>query len=239
MSDALRAAGRPIFFSMCEWGNNKPWLWAKHIGHSWRTTGDITACWDCVDTHGGAYNSWGVMKILDMQQGLRVYAGPGHWNDPDMLEVGNDMTPSEDRAHFTMWAMLAAPLIAGNDLRKASKATLDILTNADVIGVDQDSLGIQGFKYSTKDSVEVWFKPLAKNNWAMCILNRGSISRSVMFDWNTEVVADTLSRRNLDTKVVEYLLKDLWTKKNFGGTATTLNATIPSHDVLMLRLTEK
>ena len=239
MSDALRAAGRPIFFSMCEWGNNKPWLWAKNIGHSWRTTGDITACWNCVDTHGGTYNSWGVMKILDMQEGLRCYAGPGHWNDPDMLEVGNGMTLNEDRAHFSMWSMLAAPLIAGNDLRKTSKATLDILTNADVIAVDQDSLGIQGFKYSAKDSVEIWFKPLVRNNWAMCILNRSESSRPVRIDWKNEAVADSLSGRSVNTNTTEYLLTDLWTKNNLGTTVTTLNAKVASHDVLMLRLTKK
>jgi len=239
MSDALRAAGRPILFSMCEWGNNKPWLWAKNIGHSWRTTGDITACWSCVDTHGGAYNSWGVMKILDMQEGLRSYAGPGHWNDPDMLEVGNGMTINEDRAHFSMWSMLAAPLIAGNDLRKASNATLDILTNAGVIAVDQDSLGIQGFKYSAKDSIEVWFKPLVNHSWAMCILNRSAASRSVTFDWRTEAVVDSLSGRSLNATAVEYALNDLWTERILGTTATTLNANIPGHDVLMLQLTQK
>ena len=123
MSDALRAAGRPILFSLCEWGNSKPWTWAKDIGHSWRTTGDIWAKFDGVNDHG-SYKDWGVLQILDMQKGLREYAGPGHWNDPDMLEVGNGMSPSEDRAHFSMWCMLAAPLISGNDLRTMPAQTL-------------------------------------------------------------------------------------------------------------------
>jgi alpha-galactosidase len=125
MRDALLATGRPMVFSMCEWGNNKPWLWGAGIGQLWRTTGDITSCWSCIDDHGGKYNSYGVMQILDMQEGLRAYAGPGHWNDPDMLEAGNgSLTATESRAHFTLWCMLAAPLIAGNDLRTMSKGTL-------------------------------------------------------------------------------------------------------------------
>ncbi len=111
MRDALHAAGRPIVFSMCEWGTAKPWTWAKDIGHLWRTTGDIYHCFDCEENHG-TWSSWGMLQILDMQEGLRKYAGPDHWNDPDMMEVGNGMTLSEDRAHFSMWCMLAAPLMA-------------------------------------------------------------------------------------------------------------------------------
>ncbi len=153
MGNALVAAGRPVLFSICEWGDNKPWLWAQPIGHMWRTTGDIINCWDCVVNHGN-WNSWGVMQILDKQDGLRAYAGPGQWNDPDMMEVGNMPTPGEDRAHFAMWAMLAAPLIAGNDVRTMTDATRETLTNADVIAVDQDALGIQGFPHKKEDGVE-------------------------------------------------------------------------------------
>ena len=109
MRDALEAAGRPIVFGICEWGDNQPWEWGKTIGHLWRTTGDIAPCFDCEVDHGD-WSSWGVLRILDMQEGLRAHAGPGHWNDPDMLEVGNGMSEAEDRAHFSMWAMLAAPL---------------------------------------------------------------------------------------------------------------------------------
>src|SRR5512133_1497379 len=100
MRDALFAAGRPIVFSLCEWGNNKPWEWGAKVGHLWRTTGDIAPCFDCEDNHG-TWSSWGVMKILDMQKDLRQFAGPGHWNDPDMMEVGNGMKVNEDRAHFS------------------------------------------------------------------------------------------------------------------------------------------
>jgi alpha-galactosidase len=235
MSDALRAAGRPILFSLCEWGNSKPWTWAKDIGHSWRTTGDIYAKFDGINDHG-SYKDWGVLQILDMQKGLREYAGPGHWNDPDMLEVGNGMSPSEDRAHFSMWCMLAAPLISGNDLRSMKQETLGILTDKDVIAVNQDKLGVQGFKYSAKDGVEVWFKPLAGDTWAMCVLNRTNASRTVTFDWKAEKVDDSFAKREARFDSTAYGLRDLWTKKDLGTTKAPLNAEVPSHDVLMLRL---
>src|SRR6476660_297409 len=128
MSRALHLAGRPIVFSLCEWGENKPWEWAKNIGELWRTTGDITAKFNGILDHG-TWKQLGVMPIADLQNGLRKYAGPGNWNDPDMLEVGNGMTINEDRGHFSLWSILAAPLIAGNDLRKMSKETNTILTN--------------------------------------------------------------------------------------------------------------
>ncbi len=237
MRDAIYAAKRPMVFSMCEWGNNKPWEWAASVGHLWRTTGDITACWDCVDTHGGAYNSWGVMKILDMQEGLRKYAGPGHWNDPDMLEVGiGSLTLNENRAHFSLWAMLAAPLIAGNDLRKMSKDVLDILTNKEVIAIDQDSLGIQGFRQSTIDSLDIWCKPLTNGDWALCFFNRGSKLANVNYDWQNQVIYDDVAKIELRFDKHTYILHDLWTKRNIGTTHKTLKSKIPPHDVLMLRL---
>jgi alpha-galactosidase len=235
MRDALYAAGRPILFSMCEWGNNKPWTWAKDVGHSWRTTGDIYNCFDCKINHG-TWFAWGVMYILDMQDGLREYAGPGHWNDPDMMEVGNGMVVNEDRAHFSMWCMLAAPLISGNDLRNMSKETHDILTNKDVIAVNQDSLGVQGLKYSAKDSLEIWFKPLTKGDWAMCVLNRSKVPQNISFDWKNEKVSDIFSNRSVEIAGAGYKLFNLWTKKSAGSTKEVLKATVPGHDVLMLRL---
>jgi alpha-galactosidase len=238
MRDALHAAGRPVVFSMCEWGTAKPWLWAKDVSHLWRTTGDITACFDCIKEMGG-WKAWGVMQILDKQEGLRQYAGPGHWNDPDMLEVGNGMSDNEDRAHFSMWSMLAAPLIAGNDLQKMSPATRAILTNRDVIAVDQDSLGVEGFRYSTKDSVEVWFKPLSGGDWAMTVLNRNSTPRQVAFDWRSEAVSDSVSGRGAHFDAVTYRLRNLWTKKDAGTTRRALSATVPGHDVLMFRLVKQ
>jgi len=235
MRNALYAAKRPIVFSICEWGNNKPWLWAKNIGHLWRTTGDITACFDCVVDHG-TWKSWGVMQILDMQKGLRAYAGPDHWNDPDMLEVGNGMTANEDRAHFSMWCMLAAPLIAGNDLSNMTNETKEILTNKEVIAVNQDSLGIQGFKYFEKDGLEIWFKPLMNDNWAVCFLNRSTKSIELNFQWNNYIVIDSVFNKEANFKTNKYQIRDLWLKKEIGTTEKNFQAIIPSHDVIMLRL---
>ena len=236
MSKALKAAGRPMIFSLCEWGNNKPWEWAKNVGQLWRTTGDIYDCFDCTKNNG-TWSAHGVMKILDMQQNLRIYAGPGHWNDPDMLEVGNGgMKLYENRAHFSMWCMLAAPLISGNDLRKMSKETSEVLTNKDVIAVNQDKLGIQGYKYAVKDSVEIWFKPLSENNWAVCFLNRTSTSKQIEFNWKLENVNDEFSGRKLNAVKTNFKILNLWTKNKSGTTRETLKITVPSHDVLMYRL---
>jgi alpha-galactosidase len=235
MRDALYAAGRPMVFSICEWGNQRPWLWGSKLGHLWRTTGDITACFDCVKDHG-AWKSSGILAILDMQNGLRQYAGPGHWNDPDMLEVGNGMTVNEDRAHFSMWCMLAAPLIAGNDVRRMTRETVDILTNKEAIAVDQDPLGIQGFRYSTDGIVEIWFKPLSDDAWAMCVLNRSPRSQKVVFEWAKKAVVDDLSKRNTRFDTIVYRVRDLWKKKDLGTTSEKLDADVPGNDVLMLRL---
>jgi alpha-galactosidase len=235
MRDALYAAGRPIVFSICEWGTDKPWDWGPKVGHLWRTTGDIYNCFDCVKDHG-TWKQSGVMQILDMQKGLREHAGPGHWNDPDMLEVGNGMTTSEDRAHFSMWCMLAAPLISGNDLRGMSAETKAILTKREVISVNQDALGVEGFQYSTKDGVEVWFKPLDGGDWAMAVLNRSTSARKFSFDWKSEKVSDALSKREARFDANTYALRDLWAGREAGDTRRALSADLPPHDVLMLRL---
>jgi alpha-galactosidase len=235
ISAALREAGRPIVLSVCEWGDNDPWEWAPPLGHLWRTTGDITNCWDCVINHG-TWKSWGILPILDMQDGLRVHAGPGHWNDPDMMEVGNLATESEDRAHFSMWAMLAAPLIAGNDLRSMSPATRSILTNQEVIAVDQDPLGVQGFDYRTSGELQVWFKPLSDGAWAMAVLNRGDAPGEFTFDWAREPVSDGLSGRSASFDRITYRLRDLWEHRAVGDTGSPLTGTVGAHDVLMLRL---
>lgn len=238
MRDALRATGRPIVFSICEWGDNKPWEWAKPIGHLWRTTGDITDCWDCEESHG-SWSSWGIMRILDKQKGLRTHAGPGHWNDPDMMEVGNSgLSVAESRAHFSMWVMLAAPLIAGNDLRNMTPETVATLTNRDVIAVNQDTLGIQGFPALTEDGLEIWVKPLANDEWAVCFLNRTKESKSVNFSWKDNLVKDDSFGRQLDASKVTYRIRDLWAGKSVGDTNSPLKTVVASHDVAMFRLTK-
>ncbi len=239
MRDALYAAGRPIVFSLCEWGDTKPWEWAKNVGHLWRITGDITDCFDCEVNHG-SWSSWGIIKTIELRKGIRQYAGPGHWNDPDMMEVGRGMTLNEDRAHFSMWAMLAAPLMAGNDLRNMKKEVTEVLTNKDVLAVDQDSLGVQGLKFNDNESgVETWVKPLKNGDWAICFLNKSEQKQKIDFDWSKKNISDDISKNTLNTNDDAFSIKDLWTKKNLGTTKRNLIADIPSHDVLMVRLTKQ
>ena len=235
MLKALAKAGRPILFSLCEWGDNKPWLWAKDIGHMWRTTGDIYDDFYGELNHG-TWSSWGVLNILDMQVGLRQYAGPGHWNDPDMMEVGNDLTVNESRAHFSMWCMIAAPLIAGTDIQHATEETIEILTNSEAISINQDALGIQGFKHSKKDSVEVWYKPLVDGNWAVCFLNRDSISKELNYNWAEKLIVDDFAKREINYSKESYTIRDVWTHTDLGKTNKPLKTTLPGHDVLMLQL---
>ncbi len=236
MRNALFEAGKPVVFSICEWGNNKPWEWGPGIGHLWRTTGDIYHCFDCVVDHG-TWKQWGVLQVLDMQEGLRKYSGPDHWNDPDMMEIGNGMSISEDRAHFSMWCMLAAPLIAGNDLRNMSKETLNILTNREAIAIDQDPLGIQGFKYYSYDGLELWFKPLQGGDWAVCFLNRDQHAKVIDFDWSIWYVKDDLKQLVIDFSKEAFRIRNIWLHQDAGTTEKSLKAELPGHDVIMLRLT--
>ncbi len=239
MRDALFAAGRPVVFSMCEWGDNQPWLWGKDVGHLWRTTGDIAPCFDCEVNHG-SWSSWGIMKVVELRKSIRQYAGPDHWNDPDMLEVGNGMSVNEDRAHFSLWCMMAAPLIAGNDIRTINKSTSEILTNQDVIAVDQDSLGVQGFRYTTTpDGVEVWAKPLVHGDWAVCLLNRSEKTRAVEINWREYPLNDDISKHGFDPGAFSYAIRDLWKQQDMGTTREVLRAGIPSRDVVMMRLTKQ
>jgi alpha-galactosidase len=235
MSKAIRKAGRPIIFSLCEWGQNKPWEWAAPVGQLWRTTGDINGIYDGVKQYGN-WHANGVMTIVDMQIGLQKYAGPGHWNDPDMLEVGTGMTAAEDRTHFAMWCMLAAPLISGNDLRKMSPQTIAILTNKDLVAIDQDPLGNEAVKYSDKDSLETWIRPLQGGVWAVCFLNRSKDPKKISFDWTKESMIDSVTNMPLDTHSTVYNLYDVWQRSAVGKTSSPFSTTIPSHDVVVLRL---
>lgn len=235
MRNALYEAGRPIVLSICEWGDNQPWEWAGPIGHLWRTTGDIYNCFDCEYNHG-TWSSWGVLQILDMRKDIRKYAGPDHWNDPDMMEIGNGMTVNEDRSHFSLWAMMAAPLIAGNDLRNMSPETIAILTNKEVIAIDQDTLGIQAFKHIDDENFEVWVKPLAKGDLAVCFLNRSVEPLDLNFDWKSNPMKDPDFDYTFDFTRNTYDLLNVWSGKQQGTTKKVLKASIPGHDVLMFRL---
>jgi len=223
MSDALKSSGRPIVFSLCEWGDHKPWLWGKDVGNLWRTTGDIADCWDCKKQYS---SSW--PAILDLQVGLESYAGPGHWNDPDMLEVGNGgMTTNEYRSHFSFWCLLAAPLIAGNDIRNMTPEIQEILTNKEVITVDQDPLGMEGRRVWKNGDLEVWAKQMKDGGRAVILFNRGKSDAEISAAWEdlgypAHVPAD---------------VRDLWAKKDLGKTTRKFTANVAAHAVVMLRIT--
>jgi alpha-galactosidase len=237
MSNALKTAGKPIVFSLCEWGDNQPWNWGEPIGNLWRISGDISPCFDCEDNHG-SWSSWGFMKIIEMRKDIRKFSGPDHWNDFDMMEVGNGMTFAEDKSHFAMWTMMASPLIAGNDFRKMSKETLSILTNKELIAVNQDALGIQGFKYSAEDGLEVWVKPLSDGNWAITFLNRSDVAKKINFDWTKNTIKDTDFNMELNATKTVFKIKDLWKNKEVGTTKKAFVADIASHDVITLKLSK-
>ncbi|HWK10986.1 MAG TPA: alpha-galactosidase [Vicinamibacterales bacterium] len=223
MRDALRSTGRPIVFSMCEWGKSSPSTWARGVAHLWRTTTDILPCWECTKPWGGL----GWPSILDLQVGLDKYAGPGGWNDPDMLQVGNPgLTIGESRAHFSFWALLAAPLIAGNDIRSMAPDVRDILLNREVIAVDQDSLGREGHKVRDDGDREVWAKPLDGGAQAVILFNRGTDAASVSVSWHELGLSDD----------AQLHVRDLWQHKDLGVVSGTFTARVPSHEVVMLRV---
>ena len=214
MRDALAKTGRPIVFSVCEWGSSQPWEWAPEVGNLWRTTGDVSDNWASV------------RSIIAANAPLYPYAGPGHWNDPDMLEVGNGgMTGTEYRTHLSMWAMMAAPLIIGTDLRTASADTLAVLGNRDVIAVDQDRLGRQATVVSNAAGLMVLDKPLAGGDHAIALYN----------------ATDTLATVSVPTAATglrhapAYRLRDLWT-----GAVTqarsTIEAAVPAHGTAVYRV---
>ncbi|CAM5697466.1 NPCBM/NEW2 domain-containing protein [Streptomyces fumanus] len=214
MRDALKATGRPIVYSICEWGQNRPWEWAADVGHLWRTTGDIS-------------DNWGSMlQILKSNLPLAPYAGPGHWNDPDMLEVGNGgMTDTEYRSHFSMWSIMAAPLLIGADLRTASQETFDILGNKEVIAVDQDPLGKQGEVVSSGGGRWVVGKEMADGSRAVALFNESG---------NAQRIATTASAVGLPD-AAGYTVRDLWQHRTT-HTAGTIAATVPAHGTVLLRV---
>lgn len=237
MRDALRAAGRPIVFSMCEWGSNQPWEWAENVGHLWRATGDI----GCSFTAYEKSENWtplGVLEIVEIMAPLRRYAGPGHWNDPDMLEVGNGMSFIEDRAHFTMWCMFSAPLILGNDLRSMSDQTFSILVNRNVIAIDQDPLGVQAVRHIEINGLQFWFKPLVDGAWAFCILNATEEPKNHNIFWQQFNLTDTdVSGRSTDFAETLYDVYDIWNNRSVGTTKLSKSVIIQPHDVVLYKLT--
>lgn len=230
MSDALKVSGRPIVFSICEWGENEPWKWGKGIGNLWRTTPDIRNIYDGEINWGGL----GIVNIIDRQVDLWRYAGPGHWNDPDMLEVGNrGLTRDENITHFSMWAMLAAPLMAGNDIRNMNDEVTEILTNKEVIAVDQDPLGRQAIKFLDMGEQEIWVKMLENKEVAVVFMNRMLVPWELKYDWQR---INIYHRGAIRFSEQNYKMRDLWKHKDIGYTDDLLETVIPPHGILMVRL---
>ena len=225
MADALRQSGRDIVFSMCEWGTAKPWLWAKNTGNLWRTTGDIFDSFSKKDPA----RDWAhtLLEIVDLNEPLWPFAGPGHWNDADMLEVGNGgMAPAEYRSHFSLWAMMASPLMAGNDIAHMDETTRSILTNKEVIAVDHDVLGVQGHRVCKDGDREVWVKPLSGGGRALLLFNRGDQPVSI------RATADQLGWPS----GARARIRDLWTHKDVGNWTGAFEALVEPHGVAMFRI---
>jgi alpha-galactosidase len=235
MRNALFATGRPIIFSICEWGDNNPWEWAEELGHMWRVTGDIVNCWDCELSYG-SFSSWGIWPIINMRKDIRKYSGPGHWNDFDMLEVGNGFTPAEDRVHFAMWCMLSSPLILGNDIRTMTKETQKLLTNSEIISINQDQLGIQGYRHINEGNFEVWVKPLANEEWAVAFVNMSNTAQQLNFDWKQHPISDQMVKRTIELEKHNYSLRDVINRKDAGSTNSKISRQIDAHDIFLLRL---
>ncbi|MGB0125491.1 MAG: glycoside hydrolase family 27 protein [Silvibacterium sp.] len=216
MHKALEATGRPIVFSLCQYGWNDVWKWGPEVGGNlWRTTGDIE----------DNYNH--MTQIGFSQAGLAKYAGPGHWNDPDMLEVGNGgMTEDEYRTHMTLWTILAAPLLAGNDVSKMSPQTLALLTNKEVIAVDQDRLGRQGDRVWAEGESEIWAKPLIGGAKAVGLFNRADTARPISLKLSSIGFAN-------GTK-----LHDLWAGKEVEAKDGVYTVMVPAHGAVMLKVSK-
>jgi alpha-galactosidase len=219
MRDALKATGRPIVYSLCEWGRSEPkvWTWGANVGNLWRTTGDISDNWARM------------VSLLKQNEKLAQYAGPGHWNDPDMLEVGNGgMTTTEYRTHFSLWAIMAAPLLIGSDIRSASSTTMSILLNKDVIDVDQDALGKQGVLVKrTGGGLAVYAKPLANGDYAVALFNETGATATI----STSAAEIGFGGAS------SYNLRDLWSKAT-RTTTGAISASVPSHGTVMYRVSK-
>ncbi|MGP3971358.1 NPCBM/NEW2 domain-containing protein [Streptomyces sp. 6N223] len=214
MRDALAATGRPIVYSICEWGQNDPWTWGADVGHLWRTTGDISDNWPSV------------LSIFEANVRLAEYAGPGHWNDPDMLEVGNGgMTATEYRSHFSLWSIMAAPLLIGTDLRVATDETIDILGNREVIAVDQDPLGRQATVVSSEGGRWVLTKKMSDGSRAVALFNASDTAQRI----ETTAAAAGLP------EAPGYRMRDLW-QHTTSHTAGTIAATVPAHGTALYRV---
>ncbi|HEX8343138.1 MAG TPA: ricin-type beta-trefoil lectin domain protein [Actinoplanes sp.] len=228
MRDALRATGRPIVYSInpnSAHTNTAPSYNWSPVADMWRTTEDITNKWS---TGCLADCFMGITEILDVQAPLYTWAGPQHWNDPDMLEVGvkGTFTPTENRAHFSMWAIMAAPLIAGNDITTMPADVRTVLTNSDVLAVNQDSAGRQARRVRDNGETEVWAKTMSDGSAAVALLNRSA---------STATISTTATEIGMPASTSGYNLFDVWTKTST-NTSSAVSATVPPHGVVMYRV---
>jgi alpha-galactosidase len=216
MRDALRKTGRPIVYSFCQYGDDAVWRWgAAAGGNLWRTTDDIKDTYLRMATIGFG------------QAGLAKFAGPGRWNDPDMLEVGNGgMKLDEYRTHMSLWAILAAPLLAGNDLSVMSPETVALLTNKEVLAIDQDSAGKQGDRFSAEGPLEIWVRPLADGSKTVGLFNRHPGPMDMQVDF-----------RELGYKGA-VKVRDVWEAKDLGWVQGVYKVVVPAHGVVLLRVSE-
>ena len=216
MRDALKSTGRPMVYSLCQYGDDAVWRWGTEVGGNlWRTTGDIT------DKYAR------MAEIGFSQAGLARFAGPGHWNDPDMLEVGNGgMNADEYRTHMSLWAILAAPLLAGNDLSTMTAETKAMLTNRDVIAVDQDAAGKQGDRVWTEGPIEIWVRQLADGSKAVGVFNRHPSALTATVDFKALGFSRAVKAR------------DIWQGKDLGTISAPYTAKIPGHGVLFLKVSQ-
>ena len=216
MRDALNATGRPLFYSLCDGGQDNPAEWGPKVGNSWRTTHDIRDDWDSMIERADLNNDW------------YKYAGPGGWNDPDMLEVGNGgMSTTEDETHFSLWCLMKAPLLIGCDVRMMSNNTFRILTNSEVIAINQDKLGVQGNKVTSDGTKEVWAGPLSDGSFAVLLLNRGNETTAITANWKDF---------GLDPSK-EASVRDLWAHKDLPVAKGSVTANVDKHGVVMFRIT--
>jgi alpha-galactosidase len=223
LDEAQRAAGRPMIHSLCSWGEGYPWRWAASIGHLWRTTSDICA-------PGQA--DWAMaIRVAWANEKLSAFAGPGRWNDPDMMIAGMPgLTETQNRSFFSLWCLMAAPLIAGNDLRSMSRATIETLTNPEAIGIDQDPLGVQGKIVWADGNLSLWAgKPLFDGSQAVLIFNQGKHRAKKRVAW-TEIVID---------EAAPCYVRNLWTRETSGPLTGGVTVSVAPDDVALLRISAK
>lgn len=235
MGDALKATGRPILYSICEWGPRSPWLWGKEVGgHMWRTSYDVADIWDKPRNESSPI---GILTSIDVMANLGRFSGPGGWNDPDMLVIGlnntgyikgGGCTETEYRTQINMWCMFSAPLMIGCDVRNMDTVTRSLLLNKDLIAIDQDELGRQGYRVYSRNGLEAWKKPLSGNRYAIALFNRSEEAKNMQA---------TLADLELDG-AKKFDVYDVWKHAGISTQAQSIQAKLQPHESQVFVLTE-